>query len=101
MATSGRDTRRFGPDGRLHHLIDPATGAPTDEGPLAVTVVGPDAANVEAYATALAVTPLGESGDLLRGRPGLAAFLVPCEGDPVVVGDLPLVARPRPMEVPA
>ena len=25
VATSGRDTRRFGPGGRLHHLIDPAT----------------------------------------------------------------------------
>ena len=101
VATSGRDTRRFGPDGRLHHLIDPATGAPAVEGPLAVTVVGPDAAEVEAYATALAVAPLGESGDLLRGRPGLAALLVPCEGDPVVVGDLPLVADTRLMEVPA
>ena len=28
VATSGRDTRRFGPGGRLHHLIDPDTGAP-------------------------------------------------------------------------
>ena len=26
VATSGRDTRRFGPGGRLHHLIDPTTG---------------------------------------------------------------------------
>ena len=55
-----------GPDGRLHHLIDPATGAPAVEGPLAVTVVGPDAAEVEAYATALAVAPLGA-----RVRPGV------------------------------
>ena len=91
VATSGRGTRRFGPDRRLHHLIDPATGVPAEAGPLAVTVVGPDAAEVEAYATALAVTPLGESGELLRRRPRLAALLVPFEGDPVVLGDLPLV----------
>ncbi len=91
VATSGRGTRRFGPGGRLHHLIDPATGASADEGPLAVTVVGPNAAEVEAYATALAVTPVAESRDLLRRRPALAALLVPVEGDPLVLGDLPLV----------
>ena len=90
VATSGRDTRRFGPGGRLHHLIDPATGAPADEGPLAVTVVGPDAAEVEAYATALAVASPAEADDILGARPGLAALLVLDEGDPVVVGDLPI-----------
>lgn len=92
VATSGRDRRRFGPGLQLHHLIDPATGAPADDGPLAVTVVGPDAAETEAYATALAVTPPGEASSYLRGRPQLAALLVPGEGEPFVVGDLPLVA---------
>ena len=44
VATSGRDRRRFGPGGSLHHLIDPATGEPRPRaGPLAVTVVGPRA----------------------------------------------------------
>jgi thiamine biosynthesis lipoprotein len=99
VATSGRDKRRFGQHGRLHHLIDPATGAPADAGPLAVTVVGPDAAEVEAYATALAVTPPGEAGEILRARPALAALLVIGDGDPVVVGDLPLVAGIQLMEV--
>ena len=93
VATSGRDTRRFGPERRLHHLIDPATGAPAADGPLAVTVVGPDAAEAEAYATALAVTPPAEAHELLRARPALAALLVPLEGDPIVVGDLPFTAR--------
>jgi thiamine biosynthesis lipoprotein len=99
VATSGRDMRRFGPGGQLHHLIDPATGAPADAGPLAVTVVGPDGAEVEAYATALAVTPPGEAGEILRARPALAALLVTGDGDPVVVGDLPLVAGIQLMEV--
>ncbi len=101
VATSGRNTRRFGPDGRLHHLIDPATGAPADEGPLAVTVVGPDAVDVEAYSTALAVTPLTGAAGLLQARPMLAALLVPAEGEPIVVGDLPLAANPQPTEVVA
>ncbi|MGZ4394563.1 MAG: FAD:protein FMN transferase [Gaiellaceae bacterium] len=90
VATSGRDTRRFGPEGDLHHLIDPATGAPAAAGPLAATVVGLNAVDVEAYATALAVSPLAEAEGILGARPGLAAFLVPEEGDPVVVGALPI-----------
>jgi FAD:protein FMN transferase len=101
VATSGRDRRRFGPGRRLHHLIDPATGAPADAGPLAVTVVGPDAAEAEAYATALAVTPPGEAISYLSARPQLAALLVPCEGEPVVVGDLPLVSDLQLTEVSA
>ena len=101
VATSGRGRRRFGPHARLHHLIDPATGAPAEVGPLAVTVVGPYAPEVEAYSTALAVTPLGESVQLLHKRPRLAALLVPLEGDPVALGDLPLVADIRLTQVTA
>jgi thiamine biosynthesis lipoprotein len=93
VATSGRDRRRFGPGGRLHHLIDPTTGLPAEEGPLAVTVVGPDAAEVEAYATALAITPIEDAPALLAGRDRLSALLVPLEGAPVVVGGLPLLER--------
>ena len=60
VATSGRDTRRFGPGGRLHHLIDPATGAPAVAGPLSVTVVAASATEAEAYATALAVSDVDD-----------------------------------------
>jgi thiamine biosynthesis lipoprotein len=98
-ATSGRDGRRFGPGRRLHHLIDPATGRPADTGPVVVTVVGRDAADVEAYATALAITPVGEAATVLRARPDLSALLVPHEGDPVVVGDLPLLVDRQLVEV--
>ena len=53
VATSGRDRRRFGPGGSLHHLIDPSTGAPARGGPLAVTVAGRrDAAGAEVHASA-------------------------------------------------
>jgi thiamine biosynthesis lipoprotein len=96
VATSGRDVRRFGPGGRLHHLIDPETGAPAEAGPLAVTVVGPDAAEAEGWSTALAVTPLpAEAPD----RPTLSALVIPDDGPPVVLGDLPLVSDHRLVEV--
>jgi thiamine biosynthesis lipoprotein len=99
VATSGRDQRRFGPGRQLHHLIDPLTGMPADAGPLAVTVVGMHAAEVEAYATALAITPIEQASACLSARPTVSALLVPLEGNAVVAGDLPLLVAPRLAEV--
>jgi FAD:protein FMN transferase len=90
VATSGRDTRRFGPGGRLHHLIDPATGSPAVAGPLSVTVVAASATAAEAHATALAVTDVDEARDQLGSRPDLGALLIPHSGEPIVIGRLPL-----------
>ena len=77
VATSGRDARRFGPARTLHHLIDPATGAPAVAGPLAVTVVAADAAEAEGHATALAISSLPEARAHLAAHPDLAALYVP------------------------
>jgi thiamine biosynthesis lipoprotein len=96
VATSGRDTRRFGPGGRLHHLIDPATGVPAARGPLSVTVVAASATDAEAHATALAVTDVDEARDHVASRPDVAALLIPELGEPIAIGHLPLVReRPR------
>jgi thiamine biosynthesis lipoprotein len=92
VATSGRDRRRFGPDRSLHHLIDPATGAPAIAGPLAVTVVAPDPAEAEAHATALAVSTPEEAHAHLSRFPHLGALYVPEDGEPVAIGTLPLPA---------
>ncbi len=93
VATSGRDTRRFGPGRTLHHLIDPAIGAPARSGPLAVTVLAPSPPDAEAHATALAITPLAEAAAYLEARPHLGALLVPDEGEPLVLGRLRLLAE--------
>ena len=84
------NARRFGPARTLHHLIDPATGAPAVAGPLAVTVVAADAAEAEGHATALAISSLPEARAHLAAHPGLAALYVPDEGAPTVIGPLPL-----------
>ena len=89
VATSGRDRRRFGPGRRLHHLIDPGTGAPAGPGPLTVTVVGSDPADTEAHATALAIGTIGDASRYLRERPHLAALIVPEQGPPTAIGKLP------------
>ena len=93
VATSGCETRRFGPDRRLHHLIDPSTGMPSLAGPYAITVVAPSASEAEAYSTALAVCDPDEAHDLLDSRPDLAALLVPRSGAPISIGPLPLIDR--------
>ncbi len=80
VATSGRSARRFGPGRTLHHLIDPRTGAPAVAGPLAVTVVAPDAGWAEAHATALAISDAGEARAHVAASPDVSALLVSAEG---------------------
>jgi thiamine biosynthesis lipoprotein len=89
VATSGRNTRRFGPGRSLHHLIDPATGSPAVSGPLAVTVVAPDGAGAEGYATALGISDLPAARGLLRELAELSALYVAASGATSVIGDLP------------
>ena len=90
IATSGRDRRRFGLARELHHLIDPATGAPAGAGPLTVTVVAPSAAEAEAHATALAISTLDEARAHLSDKPHMSALYVPEAGRAVAIGQLPL-----------
>ena len=93
VATSGRDRRRFGPDSALHHLIDPATGAPAEPGPLTVTVVASSATVAETHATALAILPIERAVDYVAERPWLSALLVLHDGTVLPLGDLPLERR--------
>jgi thiamine biosynthesis lipoprotein len=90
VATSGRDRRRFGPGRRLHHLIDPALGAPAGNGPLAVTAVARDAIEAEMHATALSLLPPHQARRYVAARPWLAALVVPDAGPPLAMGRLPL-----------
>jgi FAD:protein FMN transferase len=93
VATSGRDRRRFGPGGSLHHLIDPATGEPALPGPLSVTVVAATAAEAEAHATALAISTRADAAAHVAAHPTLSALFIPAEGDPVPLGALPLAEQ--------
>lgn len=78
VCTSG-DYARFIEIGgqRYSHIIDPRSGRPTDR-THAVTVVGPDAASADAWATALSV--LGPSGLDLLADTRFEALVV--TGDP-------------------
>jgi FAD:protein FMN transferase len=91
VATSGPTARRFGPDGSLHHLIDPRTARPAVGGPLSVTVVARDAATAESHATALAIEPIECGRAYLEERALLAALIVPAGGRLIATGGLQLV----------
>jgi FAD:protein FMN transferase len=93
VATSGRDTRRFGPSRSLHHLIDPETSEPALAGPLTVTVVAPDAAAAEVHATTLAMAGASEAAAHVAARPSLSALYVPQAGPPDQLGRLPLALQ--------
>jgi thiamine biosynthesis lipoprotein len=90
IATSGRDIRRFGPGQTLHHLIDPATGTSAAQGPLAVTVVAPDAAEAEAHATALAISSPVDAEAHVEANPRISAVYIPHEGAVLQLGSPPL-----------
>jgi thiamine biosynthesis lipoprotein len=90
LATSGRDVRRFGPGGSLHHLIDPETGAPAEAGPLTVTVVAPDAAEAEAHATALGISSASDAAAHVAAHPRISAVYIPNEGAVLLLGSPPL-----------
>lgn len=97
VATSGPARRRFGPSGVCHHLIDPATGASSDHGPLAVTVVAESAIDADAHATALAVSM--DADHYLSARPGLGALLVEGLEPPRTLGAIDFLPHPVSFEV--
>jgi thiamine biosynthesis lipoprotein len=76
IATSGDYRNYLEVDGvRYSHIIDPRTGRPIRARDVSVTVVAPDAATADAWATALTV--LGpEAGYEIAVREGIAALFV-------------------------
>ncbi len=76
VATSGERWHRYERDGRRYsHTVDPRSGAPVHDAPVAVTVAAAEAMQADAWATALTV--LGtDAGHALACAHGLAARFV-------------------------
>lgn len=77
LATSGNYRNFYYRGGRKYaHTIDPKTGWPVQHNILSATVVAPNCATADAYATAFMVLGLDKSRAILDRHPELAACLV-------------------------
>ncbi len=79
IATSAGTGSQFEATGRFHHLFDPATGYSVT-GCLSATAMAHSAAEADALATTLAISPPAEARSLLRAFRGQRAVLVLPDG---------------------
>lgn len=88
VVTSGSYERYFTDEQgrRYHHILDPATGRPAENGLLSVTVVGPDGLVCDALSTALFVMGKDRAAAYWRARGDFAMILIE-EGRRVTVTD--------------
>jgi thiamine biosynthesis lipoprotein len=103
MATSGIARRQWRQGGeRRHHLLDPRTGAPAENGLWSVSVVAATCARAEVAAKAAFVLGPAEGAAFLE-RIGVAGLLVVEDGRRVVAGPWPddlrtlLTGAPQPV----
>ena len=84
VATSGSYRKFYENNGkRYSHTIDPSTGKPVDHNLLSTTVLAPNCANADAFATAFMVMGVEKSKQFLADHPNLKldVYLIYSEGD--------------------
>lgn len=80
ISTSGDYERFFEDDGRrYHHIINPATGRPTD-GILSVSVIGPDATLTDGLSTAVFVLGVEPGLALVESLAGYEVVVIGADG---------------------
>ena len=82
VATSGNYRNYFEEDGvRYTHILDPRTGRPERTNLLSVTMLAPDCATADAYATAFMVLGYDRASEIVRQDPELEAWFILAEED--------------------
>lgn len=82
VATSGNYRNYFEEDGvRYTHILDPRTGKPERTNLLSVTVIAPDCARADAYATAFMVLGYEKSAQIALKDTQLSVWFYTAEGD--------------------
>ena len=82
VATSGNYRNYFEENGvRYTHILDPRTGQPERTNLLSVTVIAPDCATADAYATAFMVLGHEKSAQIVKHHPEVEAWFIIADGD--------------------
>jgi len=82
VATSGNYRNYFEEGGvRYTHILDPRTGQPERTNLLSVTVIAPDCATADAYATAFMVLGHEKSAQIVKQHSELEAWFIVADGD--------------------
>lgn len=77
IVTSGVYERYFYDDDKLyHHILNPATGYPCENGLLSVTVISADAAQCDALSTGCFVLGMDKAKELVEGLEGVYAVFI-------------------------
>lgn len=79
LATSAGHGTRFGPDPRMHHLLDPRTGRSANHH-ASVSVAAPRAALADGLSTTLSILSPAQRAPLLAGHPSVRAWFVDAAG---------------------
>ena len=81
VVASGINERSFVQDGRTyHHLLDPATGMPADNGLASVTIVSASSLDGDACTTIAFLLGLEAGMDFIESREGLEALFIDSNG---------------------
>ena len=80
LATSAGYGTRFGPDPRLHHLLDPHTGGSANHW-LSVSVAAPSATLADGLSTALSILGPARAAALLARHAPVRAYVVDAVGE--------------------
>lgn len=85
IATSGIIKRRWKKGKRnVHHIIDPRTGMPVENGIMSVTTLAPNTQDADVFAKTVLILGEEEGLEFIESRPGAECIIFPERGKPLV-----------------